>query len=119
MANQAVTMIPRVEPTFIQFKPGDLLEGVLVNIQKQDVNGKSTLKFTVERGDERFAFLGTRQLNEGLRPTDLGHAVQIRYIGENTSVVRNGNAMRVFEIAVSREKIQVGDLLITDDDIGF
>jgi hypothetical protein len=118
-----IEMRLRTEPEFIQFKPDQTVEGILVAMKKMQVTEEgtgrvsNTVKFVVQDGDRVYAFLGTYQLCEKLRPADIGHAVRIRYMGENTSVGRNGKQMREFEVFVSVAKVE--DVFITDNDIPF
>jgi hypothetical protein len=124
MADQ-VTMRERTEPKFVQFSPGELVEGVLISIKPisvQQEGGKAqtkALKYTVDDHGTLYAFLGTYQINEKLRPSDLGHAVSVRYEGESATVTRNGKGMREFTVAVSDEKVSEAALFITDSDIPF
>ena len=132
MANgQAVTMHERVEPVFQNFSAGDTLEGVLLKLERINVRDKETgavspaVRYTVtdDDGVDR-AFLGTHQLNVKLRPSDCGHRVEIRCIGENTSVKRGNSCMKEFEVRVSKEVVDrlavLSDPLeITDADIPF
>jgi hypothetical protein len=73
------------------------------------------------------SFLGTYDIASKLRRMDIGHLISVRYEGEDKSVSRNGNALKRFKIAVSKELyagagkkdgLEAGTL-ITDDDIPF
>lgn len=52
-----------------------------------------------------YCFLGTYQINEKLQVGDKGKKVRIRYEGEERSVVRSGNPMRIFRVFVSSEVV--------------
>lgn len=121
-----VEMIERQEPRFVRFTAGDVVEGVLVGLSRQSVGGKAAIRYTVEDADgEMVAFIGTHQINQRLRPTDVGHKVEIRCVGEDTMVRRGDNCMKVFEVLVSKHPVMakasgpVSDLGITDEDIPF
>lgn len=115
-----IEMVEREEPRFAQFTTGDVVEGMLVSIDRVTVKEKPCVKYTVREEDGGYVqFLGTHQLNTKLRPTDRGHYVSIRCEGEDTMVKRGENCMKVFKVLVSKEKAKDGDLFITDEDIPF
>jgi len=111
-------MKERTEPDFIQFRPGDVVEGVLVSVQRIMVQGKPAVRYTVDGGGKLYAFLGTYQLNTKLRPSDVGHWVAVRYEGEDTNVKRGENSMRIFTVAVSDE-LATPEFAAQSDDIPF
>ena len=115
------TMRLREEPRLIQFKTGDKLTGILMGFERAKVGTGFGNKYTVQRlGGERVSFWGTAKINSLLRlPDDKGHAVEIYCVGEDTTVKRGENCMKVFEVRVSDEVIDPNVLLITDDDIPF
>jgi hypothetical protein len=94
-------MVEREGPRFVRFKVGELVEGVLVEIKRQNVQGKPAIRYTVDDGGQLYSFLGTYQINEKLRVSDKGKRVSICYEGEDTSVSRAGNRMRKFRVFVS------------------
>ena len=113
-------MLERKEPRFVQFAVGEVVNGVLVNMEKVTVNGKIAIRYTVREDDGEFcAFLGTHQLNTKLRPSDRGFYVSIRCEGQDESVQRNGNPMKLFKVLVSADKATDASLYITDEDIPF
>lgn len=123
-------MRERKEPRFVQFNEGDVVEGVLLEIERVTIKDKSkgrdssAIRYTVEEPDgERCIFLGTYQLNVKLRPTDRGHRVVIRCEGEDASVQRGGHAMKVFDVQVSQapagRAVPDDHLGITEADIPF
>jgi len=124
----AVTMETREEPRFVQFSAGDLVEGVLVAVERVPVKGKMAVKYTVqeEDGGQMVAFIGTYQLNTKLWPEDKGHMVSIKCVGEDTMVKRGENCMKVFDVKVSKERVGAAEVpvvedgtMITDADIPF
>lgn len=126
----AMEMETREEPRFVQFNAGDVLEGVLMAIERMTVKDRATgrdrsaIRYTVAEPDGGVcAFLGTYQLNTKLRPTDRGHRVVIRCEGEDVTVKRGDNQMKVFDVQVSKAPVPrsatCDDLGITDADIPF
>ena len=120
-------METREEPRFIQFVKGEVVEGILIGIDRIKVAEKPAVRYTLKAdNDEVCSFLGTYQLNSKLRIEDKGHRISILYVGEDAMVKRGENYMRVFEVKVSKERFAgqpVGSistaLEITDADIPF
>ncbi len=123
-------METRGEPRFVQFNAGDVVEGVLMGIERMTVKDRATgrdrsaIRYTVAEGDGgTCAFLGTYQLNTKLRPSDRGHRVVIRCEGEDVTVKRGENQMKVFDVQVSKAPVSqstaVDNLGITDADVPF
>lgn len=106
MGNEiAADWIERTEPQFVRFKSGDVLEGILVRIQRIPVNGKPALRYTVRKDDQFTSFLGTYQINEKLQLGDLDHWIRVECLGDDPKVVRSGRSMRVFRVHVSRRVV--------------
>jgi hypothetical protein len=93
-------MVERSEPHFVIFNPGDVVEGTLVEIERIQVKGKPGLRYTLDDHGQLYRFLGTYQINEKLQMGDIGKWVRVRYEGENRSVERAGNRMRIFRVFV-------------------
>jgi hypothetical protein len=118
MANPV--MVERKEPRFVQFAIGEVVNGILVSIDRITVKDKAAVRYTVREDDGEYcAFIGTHQLNTKLRLTDKGFYVSIRCEGEDASVRRGENCMKVFKVLVSAEKATDASLYITDEDIPF
>jgi hypothetical protein len=124
----AFNMIERKEPALVRFAEGERLSGVLLLIERIEIEKKPVTRYIVEdlETGERSQFLGTYQINAKLRTTDVGHVIDVRYEGEDTSIGRDGNSMRRFKVLVSDRRVAgklAGDdlagTLITNDDIGF
>jgi hypothetical protein len=121
------TMELREEPRFISFAAGDMVEGILTTMDRVMIAGKACVRYTVDQGEANYcSFIGTHQLNTKLRPSDLGHRVEIRCVGEDVTVKRGDNCMKVFEVRVSKLRAypsgahaDSNDLGITDNDIPF
>ena len=116
----------RTEPQFVKFEVGDVVEGVLTRIDTVEVGDKKqrATRYTVENVNNRdlFSFLGSYQIDVKLRPNDVGHFIQVEYIGDDQQVKRNGNAMKMFKVLVSERPIgnKLADgTFITNDDVAF
>jgi hypothetical protein len=100
----------RKEPEFKQFAEGDVLEGVLTNVERIMIGDKANPKikkpvtrYTVQEMEsgEPVCFLGSYQLDVKLRPQDIGHYVRIINEGKDPAVTRNGNAMTRYKVLVT------------------
>lgn len=100
-----IEMVEREEPRFVRFEVGDVVEGILVEIRRLRVQGKPAVRYTVDDDGQLCSFLGTYQINEKLRVTDIQKRIHIRYEGEDTSVMRAGRRMRNFRIFVSSDVV--------------
>lgn len=125
-SSSRVKMTERKDPVFVQFSDGDVVEGILTNVERIEVSNKPVTRFTVKQDDgELCSFLGTYQINSKLRPSDRGHRVSVRCEGSDSNVTRNGNAMKVFRVYVSDDPLvrpvaaTEDPTQITDDDIPF
>jgi len=129
---KTLTMQTREEPRFVRFSTGDVIEGVLVKMERLNIRDKQTsqlsqaVRYTVSQDDGTdVAFIGTHQIDSKLRPDDRGHKVEIRCVGEDVTVKRGENFMKVFEVRVSKELASsasiptVDSIEITDADILF
>jgi hypothetical protein len=108
----AMNFSERKDPQKYEFGDGVMLQGTLTNVERVQVrdqkNGlqKSANRYTVqevESGEPVF-FFGTHQLDTKLRPSDVGHVIVVTCEGEDKSVSRNGNAMKIFKVMVSDRK---------------
>lgn len=73
----------------------------------------------LESGGSYFT-IGTYQLDSKIRPMDRGHVIEIRYLGVDESVGRQGNKMKVYGIRVSKRTAPGwahDGTPITDDDL--
>jgi hypothetical protein len=102
-------MIERKDPEFKQFAEGDVLTGVLVSIETIQIKDretgqpKSCARYTVEEieSGEMVCFLGAYQIDSKLRSGDIGHIIEVRHLGKDDSVKRNGNPMTRYKVLVS------------------
>jgi hypothetical protein len=122
-ATKEFTMQEREVPKQISWNaPGDVVAGVLIEVTTIEKDGKRIPRFVVHDPDEDrlYSFLGTYDISQKLMPGDRGKYIEVSYVGENPDVSKAGNAMKVFRVAVSKEKAaSVPSLGITDADIPF
>lgn len=113
-------MIERKEPRFVKFAVGEVVNGILVSIDKITIAEKVAFRYTVRQDDGEFcSFIGTHQLNTKLRISDRGFYVSIRCEGEDKNVRRGENCMKLFKVLVSNEVTADAAMYITDEDIPF
>lgn len=122
-------METRELPKKMKFQEGDFVEGILIGILPLTVNGKECTLYTVMQNDDSLIeFLGTWQLDKKLRITDRGHRISIKCTGEDSTVQKGENKMKLFEVKVSKDAVKGapiipmkrdGDPGITDADIPF
>jgi hypothetical protein len=119
-------MEERQEPKFVDFKAeGEIVTGILTAIERCEIKGKPGIRFVVfnEEENQPYCFLATHQLNQKLRPNDRGKYIEVTYIGTDSNVVRNGNAMRMFRVCVEKPQYlgeaNAHGVTITDEDIPF
>jgi|SRR5579862_701298 len=100
-------MIEATAPEMFRFtKPGETLNGVLLNIEPTIVRDKPAIEYMLhdERG-RRLTFLGTNDLDKKIQPAHIGHWLDIRYERDDTSFQKPGqSAAKVFKVMVSRER---------------
>jgi hypothetical protein len=124
MSNGAAVMEmeTREDPRFVQFTTGEVIEGTLLKVEPVLIKDKRATRYTVQIDDgSLISFLGTWQINSKLRPDDRGHRISVHCIGEDTMVKRGENCMKIFEVQVSKKRVDASNsaLEITDDDIPF
>jgi hypothetical protein len=116
-------MEERKEPTFVKFSDGEVVTGVLIRIERIEIMKKACTRYTVrDYDDELYSFIGTYQIDAKLKSSDLFHKVEIRCEGEDPAVTRNGNAMKIFKVLVSKNPAKGAPRVnpeITDEDIPF
>ena len=117
-------MRERREPEFVQFTKGEVVAGELIAMDRVMVGEpkKAATRYTVKLDNGQLAaFIGTYQIDTKLRTDDLHHRISVEYVGEDVTVKRGGNFMRVFTVLVSEQPVSrpVVDLGITDADIPF
>jgi hypothetical protein len=124
MANE-MKMVERMEPRFVNFLTGDVVEGVLCTAERVSIKEKPCIRYTVKQDDGFYVqLIGTHQLSTKLRTEDRGHYVSIRCEGEDVTVKKGDNCMKVFKVLISEKPAVNGVAFtdgteITDNDIPF
>jgi hypothetical protein len=94
-------------PEMFKFtKPGEILSGVLLNIEPTTVREKAAIEYMLQddRG-QRLTFLGTNDLDKKIQPAHIGHWLDIRYERDDNSFTKPGqSAAKIFKVLVSKEK---------------
>ena len=108
----------------LQFtREGQDVEGVLLSIQPVRVKDKEAIQYLLRLDSgERVTFLGTYDLNRKIHAEHKGHAIMVRYGGEDKTVATQGSPLRRFKVFVSKERelaVKDDPLRITDEDIPF
>jgi len=102
-------MEERTEPKFIDWKQaGTSVSGVLMKIERIGMeDGGEVSRYTVLALDEgqEYSFLGTYQLDQRIRPSDLFKRIDVRYEGEDQNIRRGENAMKVFRVRVWSKRL--------------
>lgn len=109
-------------PEIVKFeKLGDTISGVLLAVTTVQVKGKGVVEYMLGRGSDRLKLLGTYDLVQKLNRTHVGYPVRIKYRGEDPSISRNGNAMKIFDVQVKKQRDAsfADGSPITDEDIPF
>ena len=104
-------------------KSGETFAGVLTNVTMIDLKGKRVPQYLVSRDQKVIKMLGTYDLVQKLTRRWIGCQVRITYLGEDASVSRNGNNMKVFDVQVkgspSDGQHPSAPFIATDEDIPF
>jgi hypothetical protein len=103
-------------------KPGTQIFGKLLSIATIQIDGKNVIQYMIEPSDgERLKFLGTYDLTQKIGREHIGKLLRIKFLGEDASIKKNGNAMKVFDVHVKPdpESPQRDSGPITDEDIPF
>lgn len=106
--SQPTDMVERTGPEIFRFESsGDCLRGQLLHIETADIGGKPTLKYIVrDEGDESklLSFLGTVDLNQKIRSSDVGKFMTVEYIGKDTQSEEGKNPIKRFKVFVQEDK---------------
>jgi hypothetical protein len=103
-------------------KPGEQFAGVLTNITTIDLKGKRIPQYLFARDSKVIKMLGTYDLVQKLTRRYVGNMVRITYLGEDQSVSRNGNSMKVFDVQIKgtpSEQPPAAPFIASDEDIPF
>lgn len=112
-ANNPTQMKPRRQmeeikaPELFQFKKtGDLIAGVLLQIEPKGIGDKVVQEYTMRlENGMMITFLATNDLAKKLRGEHVGHYCEVRYESDDSSFQKqNQSAMKVFKVLVAKEK---------------
>lgn len=122
----------RTAPELLKWeKPGTQMTGIFRSLEEVELTDPDTKQkknawqyiLEAENGNGSVKFFGTFDLLQKLTRKDLGRVVRITFTGLDESVVKNGNAMKVFTVFVRTTKAKAEPnahgLDITDKDIPF
>jgi hypothetical protein len=125
-------MVARKAPILVNFDArGVTVAGILRSCERIEITIQGKPKKAIQYGifnekeGQEYRILGTYDINcKLLWPEDRGRYVEVTYVGENMSVVREGRALREFDVQVSMDNpIHASkpedSLGITDEDIPF
>lgn len=104
-------------------KIGETIFGRLVGLDQIEVKGKKVMQYTLAIDkDHRLKLLATYDLSQKLTRAHMGMLVRIRYRGEDGTVKKGDNAMKVFDVHVKPDQNTPPERdggPITDEDIPF
>ena len=113
----ALGMIEVKEPELVKFeKPGASVEGILRaidTIQVTDTKNprapkKPCTRYTVEvEPGIEVVFLGSVDIDRQIKLGFVDHVLIVKYEGEDQNIIRNGNAMRRYKVAYSKDPVTV------------
>lgn len=111
-------------PEMHQWKTkGETIAGVLVSASSVELKGKKVLQYILATDEtHRIKMLATYDLLQKLGRSHIGMQVRIKYLGEDDSIRRGDNSMKVFDVQVRRNPdAPVGrdSGPISDEDIPF
>jgi hypothetical protein len=109
------------QPELYKFEhKGDVLEGILTKAVKVQIGGDEVLELYINNGRKIVKIRPGYDIRAKVTPQMVGKRVHIRYIGDDDSAGKKGNAMKVFCVAYKEpDPATDEDLGITDDDIPF
>lgn len=82
-----VTIVRRRPRIMTFFDVCCLVEGVLLEIEEIQIQGKPATQYTVSGKGESHRFLGTNQINQKIHADDIGSWVRVRCAGEEQLVI--------------------------------
>jgi hypothetical protein len=110
-------------------KPGTQISGKLISCQQIVINPegqgeKKVWQYVIQATNSlQLKFLGTYDIVQKLYASDVGKLVKIKYLGEDKTIKKGSNFMKVFDIHVRQDPTQGPPVRdsgpITDEDIPF
>jgi hypothetical protein len=100
-------MKKRVIPDLVKFDaPGVTCNGVLVRMNLKKGDTKNYVEYILHNvaEDKIYRFNGSYEIDNQIFRTDLHKFIEVTYVGEDKNIVRNGNALKKFEVWVDEGK---------------
>lgn len=119
------TLVEREAAELFKFEtPGDFIKGILTGAEVITIRGKRCFQYTIDDVKENriVKILGTWDLNQKIRPADVGSFLQIVFKGEDKNIKKGDNCMKMFAVAFEQKSksAEFSDgSKITDEDIPF
>lgn len=113
-------------PQLVRFEAGDVVEGILLARERVTIQGKPVIQYMLEKTNGVVVkFFGTADLLQKLKPAHVGYFLSIACRGEDKTVKRGENCMKVFDVFASKKPMRADAIAasdgaeITDADIPF
>lgn len=110
-------------PELVTWKtPGDIIAGVLTQINQIVVKGKKVTQYTIANANVKYKLLATYDLLQKIGPEHIGCKLRIKYRGENSEITggSDGTPMKVFSVQFWGSLTPASNHgPITDEDIPF
>jgi hypothetical protein len=102
-------------------KKGDVLDGILLKIERRTIKGDAAIELYVSTGRRIFTFIPGFDVRSKLNRRMVGKRIIVRYVGDDHEKGKEGNPMKVFGVYWKDDAGPTadGDPGITDDDIPF
>lgn len=109
------------QPEIFKFEhKGDTVEGILTKAVKVLIGGDEVLELYINTGRSIKKIRPGYDIRAKVTPQMVGKHLIIRYVGDDDSAGKKGNAMKVFMVAWKEPDPQdPNDPGITDDDVPF
>ncbi len=84
-------------------RPGEALSGVLMEIDSVEIQGRPTVRYTINDPEEKrtYSVLGTIDLNAKIHRDDVGRMIRIRF--EKSEILPGRNPKKVFQVFAQSE----------------
>jgi len=102
-------------------QPGKTLVGKLIGIASVELSGKPVTQYLIRVKDQTFKVLATFDLAQKITRAHLGYLLRIKYRGEDSTIKKKGNSMKIFDVQVKPDpdKNFADGSPIADEDIPF
>jgi hypothetical protein len=120
-------MKKRVLPDLVKFDtPGITCNGVLVRMNMKKGDTKNYMEYILHNvaEDKIYRFNGSYEIDNQIFRTDLHKFIEVTFVGEDRNIIRNGNALKKFEVWVDEGKpgsagAPAAEWQASDEDIPF